>query len=209
MSWVTQATDNFNRANETPLGNGVWTVLPFTTSLSITSNVVVPTNPISDCGARYTGRAWADDQSSSAILTATAGGVGEGPGLCVRCASGALTYYRFVINTSVGSAEFRRFIAGVSAQLDTFATVLTNGDRWTFRATGPASAVTLEALQNGVSRRTFVDNSSLQSGSPGLAYSSNNTGSIMDDWEGGEFVADTILKVNYSRFPKPRLAYAG
>ena len=189
-TWTTQVTDAFTRANENPLA-GNWTTVTSETAMQLTSNAVVPSALGSDCGARWNARSWTDDHSSSALITCTGtGGTGEGPGLAVRVASGARTYYRFTINKSP-DAEIRRFIAGASTQIDHWTpAVWADGDRFTFQVSGPASAAFLEILKNGVSIRTFTDNSSLASGSPGLGYSSTVTAATFDSWEGGELVAD-------------------
>lgn len=203
-TWVTQVTDSFTRANETPLA-GSWTS-PITaeTAVNLTTNQVVPSSLANDCSARYSGRAWANDQSSSAIFTSTGTSGQDGTGLAVRAASGARTYYRFTVNhASSPNAEIRRFLAGVSAQLDSWdLTAFSDGDRFTFRVSGPQTAAFLEVLRNGVSVRTFTDNSTIASGSPGLAYSSTLTGATWDDWEGGELVADAAVQVPVTYPPR-------
>ena len=101
----------------------------------------------------------------------------------------ARTYYRFVADHTP-DAEIMRFRAG-STSLDLWAIAgWTNGDRFTFRASGPASAVLLEVLKNGVVIRTFTDTSGIASGSPGMSYSTTETGMKIDSWEGGELVSD-------------------
>lgn len=189
MGWVTVAADDFNRANETPLA-GNWATVTSESAFNLASNVAVPSNDANDCGARYSGRVWADDQSSSAVLISPNAGADVGTGLCVRVASGVRTYYRCVISAAGATdCTLRRFIAGASTQLVQFTTPFASGDRVTFRVSGPASAAFLEVLVNGVGVGTFTDNSSLQSGSPGISYSSNQAGNSINDWEGGEFVA--------------------
>jgi hypothetical protein len=192
MPWVSKATDDFQRANETPLA-GNWTTTTSESAFNLTSNVAIPSNDANDCGTRYSGRVWADNQYSSALITSPVAGSDVGAGLCVRVASGARTYYRCVISADVATdCTFRRFIAGASTQLVQFTTSFASGDRVTFRVSGPASAAFLEVLVNGVSAGTFLDNSSLQSGSPGMSYSSNQAGTSLNDWEGGEYDLDPI-----------------
>lgn len=191
MAWQTQVSDSFDRANETPLA-GQWTTTTSETAINLASNSCTPSSLASDCGARYSGRVWANDQSSSAIFTSTGVSGQDGTGLGVRIASAARTYYRFTTNhASSPNAEIRRFLAGASAQLDSWdLTAFTEGDRFTLRVSGPASAAFLEVLRNGVSVRTFTDNSTIASGSPGLAYSSTLTGATWNDWEGGVIIPD-------------------
>jgi hypothetical protein len=98
-----------------------------------------------------------------------------------------------VINASAtNDCVIRRFIAGADTQLAAFTTSFVSGDVVTFRVSGPASAAFLEVLINGVSAGTFTDNSSIASGSPGIAYSSNIAGCSETSWEGGELVGDVV-----------------
>lgn len=187
-SWVTQATDDFNRANADPL-DGSWATGSGLTRMALSSNHVIPGSLGSDCGSRSTARTWADDQSSSAILTCTGtAGTGSGIGLTVRMSASANTLYRFVIDhASPGNNfHFDRDITGGLTTLLAGVQAFTDGDRFTFRVSGPASAALLELLRNGVLVQSFTDNSVLQSGSPGLFYSSSETAATIDDWEGGE-----------------------
>jgi hypothetical protein len=189
MAWVNQATDAFTRANETPLA-GNWTS-PITgeQAVNLTTNQVVTTSD-NDSSARYSGRTWANDHSSSALITTPgSSGGNQGIGVCVRAASGARTYYRFIVDhAGASNAALHRVIAGAQTVLDTWTQTFTDGDRFTLRVNGPASAAFLEVLRAGASVRTFTDNSSLASGSPGLAYSSAAVSGTWDDWEGGELV---------------------
>lgn len=175
-------------------GSGWTSPITSETAVNLNGTVAVPSALGSDCSARYSGRTWADDQSSSAILTCTGTAGQDGPGLAVRVASGARTYYRMSVNHgSNPNAEIRRFIGGVSVQLKTFDfTSFVNGDRVTLRVSGASSAAFLEVLRNSVSVTTYTDNSTLASGSPGIAYSSTETAATWDDWEGGELVADPV-----------------
>lgn len=180
---MTTATDNFNRANETPLA-GNWTTTGI--AMNLTGNVAVPSATGSDCGARYSGATWGNDQSSSAKLatTDTAGG-GVGPGLLVRWSAAATTGYRLVAtHAATNNIELSRFIAGAFTVLVGFTQAWTDGDTWELRVIGPATAAVLGMYVNGTLVRTFTDNSSIASGFPGIAYSSTAANATIDDWTG-------------------------
>jgi hypothetical protein len=188
-TWATQEADNLNRANETPLA-GSYSTITGETAFNLSGNVVIPSSDAADCGARRNSRIYANDQSSSAILVSPSSGVDVGMGLSVRIAAAARTYYRFIVNVGGSSAQIRRFIAGASTALDTYASVFVSGERWTFRVSGPAHAAFLEVLRSGSVVRTFTDNSIIASGFPGISYSSTIAGCSADDWEGGELISD-------------------
>lgn len=170
----------------------------------LTSNKAGPGSVGADCGSRSTAKTWIDDQSSSAVLTCTGTtGTGSGVGLIVRAAPTARTYYCFVIDHASPGSNFHidRFIAGTPTNLVAGTQTFMDGDRFTLRASGPATATLLEVLRNGYVVQSFTDNSSLQSGSPGIYYSSSETAATIDDWEGGEapFPSTPLL----TTFPGP------
>src|SRR5262245_23677174 len=139
MPWLTQASDNFNRADENPLGNGVWSTGSGESAMSVATNQCAPSASGSDCSSRYSGRAWAADQFSRAKLTAGSSGE-QGPALSVRYASGARTYYRCCIDNPGGGATnivIRRFVAGASTNIASATQAWTNGDTWELRVSGP------------------------------------------------------------------------
>jgi hypothetical protein len=196
-------SDAFTRADENPLA-GNWTTITGETALKIVSNQVVPSNDALDCSARVNSVSFSADHYASAILsTASTGGSGAGPGLAVRVASGARTYYRFIADHDLtNNCQIIRFLAG-STPLVTFTQAWTNGDRWELRVVGPANAAVLTMYLNGSLVQTYTDNSSLASGSPGMAYSSTAASSTLDD-----FLAEDIplTEFDYSNFPKFLLA---
>lgn len=71
--FITLASDNFNRANENPLGNGVWTTVGGT-PLQIVSNVAESSSNIIGSSA-YTGISWPNNQWASInVVTLNANG---------------------------------------------------------------------------------------------------------------------------------------
>jgi len=191
MPWVPLSIDGFNRADSDPI-NGDWATITSLTRYVITSNKATPGSVGADCGSRSTAKVWNDDQSSSGILTCTGTtGTGSGVGLVVRASAAARTYYNFVIDhASPGNNfHFDRFIAGSPTTLLAGVQAFTDGDRFTFRVSGPPGAALLELLRNGTLVQSFTDSSSLASGSPGIYFSSSETAATIDDWEGGELIS--------------------
>jgi hypothetical protein len=193
---LTNVSDSFTRANETPLA-GNWATGTSDTGINLTSNAAnIPDDSADRCSI-YTGSTFGNDQSSSAKLTsAGSAGSGQGSGLCVRHAAAAKTYYRMVADTAASNnVNISRFVAAASTSLVTFTRGgVANGDRFELRVTGPAAAAKLEVFHNGVSIQTFTDNSSLVSGSPGLAYSTADTSGTIDDWIGTDEFGSGVMR---------------
>jgi hypothetical protein len=107
-----------HRANETPLGGGVWTQgTGETFNLNLSSNTVVPSSTADDSCAFYSGATWGNDQSSQCTISEAVGrnSGGEGVGVCVRHAAAARTYYRVVANHgATNNWTIGRFLAGRS-----------------------------------------------------------------------------------------------
>jgi hypothetical protein len=195
-------TDSFTRANETPLA-GNWATGSGDTGFNLTTNAANSPDDSADRCSIYTGSAFGNDQSSQGKLsTPGTGGVGQGIGLCVRHAAGAKTYYRAVgIHTTPTNWEFMRFVGGASTSLVQFLSSYTDGDTYELRVTGPAAAARLELFKNGVSVQVFTDNSSLASGSPGLAYSTSSTSGTVDDWVGTDVFGAAAVTPTFNAIP--------
>lgn len=181
-------TDNFTRANEAPLGNFWTNGASEGTTFALSSNLVVPTDLTFDTSAYYNNIVWPDDQYARAILTttSTAGG-GTGPGLCLRHAVGAQTYYRFnADHAASNNVQLARFDAGGFAQLWLRTQAWTDGDIWQFEVQGFALRVFVNGVEVGADF-TDVDANKIASGSPGLAYSSTAAAASFDAFEGGDF----------------------
>lgn len=197
------ANDTFDRANETPLA-GNWTTITSETAWNLSGNIAVPSSLAADCGVRYSGAAFQGDQSSSAKLSVNGtGGGGAGVGLAVRVASGARTYYRFVLDhAATNNAELRRFVAGASAAIDTWTTgVWSDGQRFEFRVVGPTANAILGVYLDGALIRTFTDTAGTvpASGSPGLSYSSTTSSASADDWVGSD--AFGLVRATFNPIP--------
>lgn len=182
---MTTVSDSFTRANETPLA-GNWATGTSDTGFNLTSNVAAAPDDVNDHCSIYTGSAFGNDQSSlGKLTTAGSGGGGQGVGLCVRHAAAAKTHYRLICDHAAATnIAIHRVLAGAQTTLVSFTRSWTDGATWELRATGPQAATLLEVFHNGVSVQTFTDNSTLASGSPGLAYSTNAVSGSIDDWVG-------------------------
>lgn len=182
---MTTVTDDFNRANETPLA-GNWSTGTGETGFNLVSNVASAPDDTNDRCSVYTAASFGNDQSSKGNLTtAGATAASQGIGLVVRHAAAARTYYRFVItHSSAPQVEIDRFVAGAGSSLVQFNQTFTDGDTFEMVVTGPAAAARIEIFRNGASIQVFTDNSSLASGNPGISYSTSSTSGTVDNWVG-------------------------
>lgn len=211
VDWVLGASDGFNRSNEAILLSP-WSAMSGESQMKLASNQAVPFDEAFDCISVYSGRTWNANHSSEALLHTGSGINDQGPGVCVRCQTSAVTYYRFVHSDggNPNNCEIRKFVAGSSTQLDLWTTSSSQNDIWELAATGPSNNCVLTVYRNGTSIRTYTDTSNTvpASGSPGICYSSSSGGSYVDDWEGWEPVNPGPGFTNFerTRHPKPILA---
>jgi hypothetical protein len=180
------ASDNFNRANENPLGNGVWTTGSGNAAMQIVSNQATPTDlSVTNDGSYYSGISWPANQYSKAKLTVNSTlGSTRGPGLFVRQQSGADTKYMLITDHAASNnVTLVRISAGVFTNLTGFplTQAWTDGDTWELRVVG----TTLSVWRNGIQVGPNVTDSSITSGSPGIGLSTDVTSAAIDDWEGG------------------------
>lgn len=194
MAFLQVVSDDFNRANETPIG-GNWATGNGTNGLNLSGNILVAVSPGAQDGtSNYTATTFSNDQYSRGELTCVGtGGGGQGIGLSVRYASGARTHYRFVLDhgTPGNNAEIRRFVAGASTSIALWDTgAWTDGQQWTLTAVGPQTATVVTVYKGTVSNQSVTDNSTVPSGSPGCSQSSSFTSGSVDNWSAGNIVAD-------------------
>lgn len=178
-------TDDFNRANGGDIGAN-WTPVTSETAMQILSNQIQPQSAGADCGERYSGVTWAANQSSECAVTVTGGTAGTGGGVLVRCASGARTYFRLVVDDA-GHWEVGRTVSGTFTSLATGTTTYSAGAKIKLTATGTSPSIQLTSVYNGSqlnSQTVNVGSTALDSGSPGISYSSATTTCILDDWTG-------------------------
>jgi hypothetical protein len=183
--FVQVITDDFNRANESPLA-GNWTrVQQGAANFSLTTNAVVLTagsGSATDVYARYNPWASGDDQYSQADTTSGGAGAGTGAGVVVRMAtSGAITMYRLVVSNA-GNYELTRRIADAGTSLRTGTLSYVAGTKLGLSIIGSTLKIWYGGVQVGAD---IVDGTPLASGQPGIGYSSDTTSITIDNWEAG------------------------
>lgn len=181
-------SDNFNRANETPLA-GNWTDPGSPVPFNLSGNVVVPSAPgANDSWAFYNAITWPDNQWSSAVLTCTGTvGGGAGVGLAVRLSNNTgPNGYRLVIDhNATTNWTLSRFNSGVSSTLASGLVTFTDGDTFTLQIVTAGANAFLTMFRGITQFSSFTDTSPIASGSAGLAFSSNETAATIDNWVGG------------------------
>lgn len=183
------ATDDFNRADENPLGNGVWTSsFGASDAGKIVSNAVQAVTIGDDCGSTYTGVSWPNDQYGQILLTTFFGGAVDetGVGLALRLADTS-NFYRVVMNKNVANnLTFAKIQSGSYSVLTQFTVAAANGDTFKVEVQG----TTLKAYINGVQVGSDVADptTTLAAGDVGLFWSGPTaSGTIIDNFEGGDF----------------------
>lgn len=191
------ATDDFNRANENPLGNGVWTTSNGQVAWQIQTSTATPTDvAVTNDGSYYSGIAWPNDQYSQAKLTVSSSAGGDqGVGLLARQKSTSNTFYALVTDHAAASnVNLIKFVGGAGAILNTTTHPWTDGDTWRLEVQG----TTLRAIRNTSTITTTTD-ASIANGSPGIFLSTAVTSASLDDWEGGDFAtgAGSIAPISF------------
>lgn len=177
-------SDNFNRANENPLASPWSDFGASAVDFKLVSNSVTPTSLISDdAQMSLTSITWPNDQYCQVKVTVTGTSAGAGGGLAVRCAAGAKTFYRVVVNKAASAnVEVAKFVAGAFTSLGTRTTTWVDGDTLQMRIVGTSIYV----YQNGIQLGALITDSALTSGNAGISYSSTVTTMTLDDFEGGD-----------------------
>lgn len=172
--------DNFNRANDNDIADGV----NYETAngpMDLVSNQIVSGSLGSDAAVRVLGGiTWPADQYVQArLVSPQADGVGSGHGVIARSSNAAgNTFYRLVGNAS--GFELVRFPAGTSIASGA-GTTFANGDIIGMQWKGTAYTLT----KNGATFASGTD-ANIASGNPGLGHSSTSSGaSAIDDLEAG------------------------
>jgi hypothetical protein len=180
---VALATDNFNRANETPLG-GNWTLSGAgDNDFNLSANHIVPANTSVDSVDWYNAVVWPNNQYSKASIVApgTSAG-GQGMGLCVRHATSLRTYYGCVIDAAGASnVQLFKMVAGTKTVIWTRTATYSSGAIMELQVQG----TTLRVIYNGSQVGADATDSAISTGNAGLYYSSTDASATLDNWEGG------------------------
>ena len=175
-------TDNFLRANETPLA-GNWTqILQGVPTFILQTNAVTFSASSNDIYARYNPWTSGDDQYSQIAVTVAGTGAGTGAGPSVRISTGGqITLYRLVTDAS-GNYVLARRNNDVGTTLASGTLSYVAGTLLGLSITGSTLKIWYGGVQVG---SDIVDGSPLASGQPGFGYSSTSTSLTLDDWDAG------------------------
>lgn len=180
-------SDDFNRADETPLG-GNWTgQTGMGESWKLSVNKVTPITD-GDCGAYRNNVTWTADQYMEAKCTPATTGTGTGPGVYLRMDTAAKTGYLITIDTA-GSITLARFNAGTYTSLTTRSVTYTAGGLLRGEVTGTGATVSIkmfyQGTQAGATHSDSDANRITATGKAGIGFSSSNAASTLDDAAGG------------------------
>lgn len=189
------ATDNFNRANETPIASP-WTVQTGTDAMRLISNEVL-TNISANHSAAYHSSTPGNGQYSQIVLSNTietgTGAIFYGVGPAVRMTTGDTRKYS--VSCRVGQILLLVWdnVGGPTQLGSTFAGTVALGDTIRLEASG----TTIRVLQNAVQRISVTD-STLASGRVGIQGTySNDTTSGLDNWDGGALASGPPMDTDF------------
>jgi len=178
------ATDDFNRANETPIASP-WAVQTGSDAMRLISNEVL-TNVSANHSAAYHNSTPGNDQYSATKLTnvieTSTADISYGVGPAVRMATGDTRKYCAIARTGqILLLEYDN-VGGATQLGSTFSGTVSLNDIIRIEANG----TTIRVLQNGTERISATD-ATLTSGRVGMQGTySNDTTAAQDDWDGGD-----------------------
>ena len=171
---ATSWSDDFNRADETPLA-GNWTkARDAAANLNLSSNKVIRAS-----GSYDTWYFWNANSFTSAQYSWAIAGTGTGQGVCVHAKTGTLG---LVALWSGGTIYLCKAVPTFSA-VATASDTQSPGDTLQISITGDGGDVTVS--RNGTTKLTWTDTSGLTGGSAGIVISSDDPNALLDDWSGG------------------------
>ena len=187
---MTTASDNFNRANETPIASP-W-VASIGSGANLTTNALVSTTAAEKLS--YYSGTWGNDQETSAIF----GNLSQGNNyseLVLRFDSGGNGFSVYTDGTAGAThTEFASYSAGVATVLGVIATAIVNGDTARFTISGQSPNIILTAYKNGTQIGQITGQTGKNSGNPGGGGFGPAT---VDDWSatdnaGGSTTVDPV-----------------
>jgi hypothetical protein len=181
---VQLGSDDFNRANETPLASPWLIVGTVTATANLSTNTVVANNGGLDFGYYYSSVTWPDNQYSEAAITVTGTTAGTGYGVLARgdVNGGALTYYRAVVSKAASNnVDLSKFVGGTKTAIGSRTTTWVDGDVFRIEVTGS----TISLKQNGTILGATFSDSGIATGRAGIIYSSQVTSGNIGNWAGG------------------------
>jgi hypothetical protein len=175
-------TDNFNRANESPIASP-WTG---TDRPQLLTNQVAGLTASTDQIAYYN-NTFANNQYSQASMAVLGNNaLADGCGVAVRVQSATKSAYTAELYTNGTVLSIFKYSSGTGVKQGADISVsFAAGDILKLTATGGATT-TLEVFKNGVSQGTRTDSTSaFTSGFAGV-YCYSTGVARLDDWEGGD-----------------------
>lgn len=193
------ATDAFTAANGTALQtyNAAWVIN--SGALAINTNAVYGNSAGNDSLAHWGNDTFNADQYAQGTIAAIS--AGNWIGVSVRDAASAMTGYLYYGDN--GNRTLAKYVNGTYTDLGLY-----NGGGFTASdlIRLEVSGTTLTSKRNGAGDTNTgpqTDNS-IASGSGGLAAYNNNSGSRLDDWEGGNIGGDPVPPLfNKNMFQHP------
>lgn len=191
------ATDNFNRADGGLGAN--WTTANSKEDPAIVSNQVQDSSNTgtTNAGAFWSANTWPDDQYSQIQIVAALNNNNNRAGLLLRQASGANTFYDFLIRGPLGATANFQLLKTVAGS-----TTLLSSGTVTFNANSYARAEVrgrdLAFYIDGILQSSLsVSDTAIANGSAGFQVRVENGGAlsnaIVDNWEGGDFVTRIFM----------------
>lgn len=173
---MTTASDNFNRANETPLATP-WANC-YGSGMNLASNAATSTAS-TDKGSFYNSGTWGANQSAEGTVGALASNAAYS-GVLVR-ANGSGNAFQVYTDGVSGAAHtaFARWDAGTTTELGGIATTFTAGDVIKLEVSGTSGSITLTAYKNGTQVGQLTNQTGPNSGNPGLGCYGTAT---IDNW---------------------------
>lgn len=191
------ATDDFLRANESPLAGNWSRPTGWTGTLELLTNEVT-TLSAADQMYRYTPITPGSSQFSQAKISVTGTDAEAGPGVTVYIASGAQTGYSAIVNKAgTNNVSIIKWSSATYNLLTQRTTTWVNGDVLKLSVEPSGADRRLKVFKNGIQLGAdFVDATSpITSGDVGIGFSSGAgiSGVVIDDWEGADLASAATL----------------
>ena len=182
-------SDDFNRANETPLNATTWP-LTGTGSFNLASNQASHPTDANDNEVYYSAASAIGDQWCQMTITGDGGASAEqGIGVvCRHIASGSTrTFIRAIYDTA--AVTVRVFSAGTGTSAGSRTFTLNTTDVLRMEVTGTSPNIVIRLFKNGVQQGAdFTGVTGPNTGKPGMAYSSTIASvATADLWSAGDF----------------------
>lgn len=181
------ASDNFTRANESPLNPTNWTIVTGSNGLQVLSNLCQNTVAATLSRELYTNATWPNDQYALfKVAQFTNGSVTDTDFLFVRGSTGtaANNYNLQIISQVAGNPTWNIQRSGTTLNSGRLSGPVSIGDTFAIKIVG----TTLSAYWNGVLLGSATD-ATFGSGTPGLGVRAVSVGDMeVSYWEGGNIV---------------------